>query len=301
MDQPSPAQWPSGVSPHALEVFRAVCQAGSQERVARDTRVSPSAVSRQMHDLERALQLRLFDRVGRRLRLTQAGEEVLRCAEELLQAAGALGTYAQGLRGGRSGRLRVAGSITVGSYWLPERLGAFLADRPDVRLELDQGPTFDLYEGLRRGRFDLVVAPGRDLPADLERTVLGRASVVLVAAPGLRPSGRARAAWLAEQPYICAPSGTRGRAMFDAMLVDHGVRTRTVVAEVGHPEGVKALARAGRGLAMAFTWSVQHEIARGDLVTVAAHPSWEVPIQAFTRARQERPRLLRELIEELGG
>src|SRR5436189_3699620 len=96
-----------------LQTFIGIAEAGSIARASGRLNVSQPAASRQILTLEAELGVRLFDRIGRRLRLTSEGEDLLRQSRRLLMEADALNARARALKGGQSGILRVGATPMV--------------------------------------------------------------------------------------------------------------------------------------------------------------------------------------------
>src|SRR5512145_668909 len=92
---------------HHLRTFVAIADAGGVGRAAAVLNLSQPALSRQIRGLEQALGVRLFDRIGRRIRLTSEGEDLLQRSRRLLADATSLGERARALKGGETGVLRV--------------------------------------------------------------------------------------------------------------------------------------------------------------------------------------------------
>src|SRR5262249_51830476 len=102
-----------------LAIFHAVAEAGSMTRGAELLAISQPAVSKQVQELENALGVHLFDRIGRRVRLSQAGEILADYARRLFALANEAESAIADVRGVRRGRLLVGASTTIGTYLLP--------------------------------------------------------------------------------------------------------------------------------------------------------------------------------------
>jgi DNA-binding transcriptional LysR family regulator len=117
-----------------LAIFHAVAQAGSMTRGAERLDVSQPAVSKQVRELERALDVSLFDRVGRRVRLSQAGETLADYARRLFALARAAEEAMADVRAVGRGRLVIGASSTIGTYLLPGVVAEFWRRHPRVEL-----------------------------------------------------------------------------------------------------------------------------------------------------------------------
>ena len=115
-----------------VQTFVGIVEAGSIARASGRLNVSQPAASRQILALESQLGVRLFDRIGRRLRLTSEGEDLLRQSRRLLLEADVLNARARALKGGQSGILRVGATPMVIEHTLPRFLQRYRARHPGV-------------------------------------------------------------------------------------------------------------------------------------------------------------------------
>ena len=121
-----------------LRTFVAVAELGTVSRAALHLRISQSALSRQISDLEQEFRVRLFDRVGRRLVLTAIGEELLGDCRSVLGQVGSLGERVELLRGGDRGVLKVAASPQMIESVLSTFLPRYAARFPNVQVKLTE-------------------------------------------------------------------------------------------------------------------------------------------------------------------
>ncbi|MDQ3986138.1 MAG: LysR family transcriptional regulator [Actinomycetota bacterium] len=140
-----------------LEVLKAVVDAGSITRAAASLGYTPSALSQSLTALEREVRTKLFEKVGRGIRPTQAALLLAEHAQEVIvrlqQAEAAL----DALRSGRAGRLRVAAFATAGATLVPRALAHFKDQYPGVELDLMMAETDEALTALRSGSIDLAV------------------------------------------------------------------------------------------------------------------------------------------------
>jgi DNA-binding transcriptional LysR family regulator len=117
-----------------LAVFHAVAQTGSMTLGTERLDISQPAVSKQVRELERALGVHLFDRVGRRVRLSRAGEVLVDYARRLFALAHEAEEAMTDVRAAGRGRLAIGASTTIGAYLLPGVLAEFWRRHPRVEL-----------------------------------------------------------------------------------------------------------------------------------------------------------------------
>src|SRR5690606_41234705 len=126
------------VTVRQLRVFAAVAQQNSFTRAARELHVTQPAVSQQLKLLEAEVGRPLFEYVGRNLFLTAAGEELLRCADQVNEALRSASEALAAMRGLKRGILKL-GAVSTAKYFTPSMLSAFTAEYPQVNIKFTVG------------------------------------------------------------------------------------------------------------------------------------------------------------------
>src|SRR5262245_6027201 len=140
-----------------VQTFVRIAEAGSIARAGARLTVSQPAASRQILALEAELQVRLFDRIGRRLRLTAEGEDLLRQSRRLLVEADALNARARALNGGETGILRVGATSMVIENTLSVFLRHYQRRHPGVEVDFVEDGGLRLLSRLEQGDFHLAL------------------------------------------------------------------------------------------------------------------------------------------------
>ena len=252
-----------------LQIFRAVAETGSTVAAADRVALSQSATSVALAELERALDARLFDRIGRRLLLNDRGRALLPAAVALLDDARDI----EAAFGG-AGRpdLRLAASTTIGNYVLPGLLAGFRAQWPEARLGLRVGNTLEVVNAVTAFEVDLGFIEG-PCHADAVTVIPWRQDeLVVIAAPshplarsaaqGRLPLRRLREVrWLLREPG----SGTR-EAVEQALLphLDHLPADMTL----GSSEAIKNAVAEGLGVSCLSRSVVRDLLDLGRLVVL---------------------------------
>jgi DNA-binding transcriptional LysR family regulator len=263
MDEQRPA-----VSVEALHTFLAVARHGHVTRAAAAIHVSQGAVSQQVRRLEAVLGVDLLERVGRGVRLTEAGRAVAAAAGTAVSAIRAVEETAAAFRGLEAGSVEVAASNTVGIHRAPAWIAGFLAERPAVAVRLRLANTADALASLLAGEVDLALVEGAVPGAGVEVLALERDELVLVVAAGhplagLRRVGRRD---LARHRYIAREGGSGTEAL--ARRVVGAAYREGPVLELGHLEAVRAGVAAGLGYAVLPRTVVAAEVAAGRVVVL---------------------------------
>ncbi|CUH83198.1 LysR family transcriptional regulator [Thalassovita mediterranea] len=287
-----------------IRIFLAVAERGHVTRAAEALNMTQSAVSAAIATLEATYDVRLFDRVGRGIALTQAGHDFTPQARALLQEAAmtkqALADLSQEIRG----RLRIQASQTVASYWLPPRLMRLHSLHPGVQIDLAVGNTAQAAEAVSAGTADLGFVEGALPDSDLHRRVVARDELVLVMA---RDHPMARAARFEAQDYvqmqwILRESGSGTRSETELHLAEMGLSAANldVALELPSNEAVLAAVAAGPQVTMLSARAVGAAKGRGlamRRVTWAPHPARVFAV--LTHPKRYQSRAVRALLDLL--
>jgi DNA-binding transcriptional LysR family regulator len=255
-----------------LQIFRGVADAGSTAAAAADLALTQSAASAAVIELERLLEVRLFDRVGKRLQLNENGRAVLPQALALLDGAGALERWARD-RDSQIGVLRLGASTTIGNYLLPGILADFqrtlgLPAQGALQVQVviantaaitSQVAAFQLDLGLIEGPChepELTVQPW--LEDELLVVAAAQDPLAQRAPPITLPMLR-RATWLLRE------SGSGTRETIDQLLTPHLHQLRAGI-EFGNSEAIKRAAASGLGISCLSRYVVEDFLASGLLV-----------------------------------
>jgi LysR family transcriptional regulator, hydrogen peroxide-inducible genes activator len=142
---------------HQLRYFCAVASTGSFTRAARQEHLAQPSLSQQIRKLEDELGTKLFDRLGRTVRLTQMGEALRPRAEEILRQIETTKLELREMAGTEQGKLAIGAIPTIAPYLLPERLGSFSRKFPSVEISIIEELTDDLVNRLHQGTIDLAI------------------------------------------------------------------------------------------------------------------------------------------------
>jgi DNA-binding transcriptional LysR family regulator len=245
-----------------LEIFLAVASAKSFTRAAETLHVSQSTLSQHVLELERELGVRLFDRLGRAVTLTEGGrlleEHATRIATTVASARRALDE----LKGLARGSLVVGASTTPGIYVLPGIIATFRRRYPGIGISLQIGNSQVIEERVRADTVDLGVVGGHVLGARERCVAAGLLDELLLIVPPRHPWAGRREILpreLADVPLLMREQGSATRLVTERTLRQAGVRF-TVAMQLDHVEAIKQAVMAGLGLAFVSTYAVRGEI-----------------------------------------
>lgn len=189
---------------HQLRYFVAVAETGSFTRAAQRCLIAQPSLSQQIQKLERFLRKPLFDRLGKRTKLTEAGEELLVRARRILTEVDATSReMCEDIAPGH-GRLSLGAIPTIGPYWLPPILMRFMRSFPGVQIHLREDVTASLLGALHEGEIDLAFVALPIVDLQLESRVFRRERL-LASLPRRHRLGRQKTIALADledEPFI---------------------------------------------------------------------------------------------------
>lgn len=232
-----------------LRVFVEVARHLSFVRAAEALHLTPPAVTMQVKELEASIELPLFDREGRKVSLTTAGEYFLVYAKRMLATLKDAGDAMARFRKLESGVLTV-GMVGTAKYFVPRLLTRFREEHPGVELRLQVGANREeLVALLQHGELDLAIMgrPPKEMATRAEP--FAKHPHVFVAPPGhpILTIGHPPVGALARYPLIARESASGTRALMDRFFQDHRVEPR-IAMEMPSNETIKQAVMAGMGL-----------------------------------------------------
>ena len=280
-----------------LRYFWAVAHAGNLTRAAEQMNLSQSALSVQIQKLEHQMGHALFDRVGRRLVLTEAGQIALDYADTVFKAGEELMSTLRGQPAASRQVLRVGALTTLSRNFQLEFLRP-LVGRSDVELIVRSGPIRDLLAQLEAHAVDVVLANSaapRDARSSLRNHLLNEQPVSLVGHP--RP-GQRKFRFpddLRTEPILLPSLDSDIRLAFDRVMEWAGIRP-TILAEVDDMAMLRLLARETGALALVPPVVVRDELAAGTLVERCTIPQLSERFYAITAQRRFPHPLLKSFL-----
>jgi LysR family transcriptional regulator, nitrogen assimilation regulatory protein len=234
-----------------LRTFVAVAQLGTVSRAALGLRISQSALSRQIIDLEQEFGFKLFDRVGRRLMLTALGEQLLGDCQDVLSHVGSLGERVDLLRRGDRGVLRVAAPPHTIESVLSRFLPRYAERFPHVHVKLSEALGGEQTALLERGEVHIGIRHKQGADHRFESLALPPDEVLAASAPSLQlgHAGMIDIGRLASHPLLLLESGYSIRRVFNAACRLADVEPN-ILLESRAPHTLLALAEAGQGVAI---------------------------------------------------
>lgn len=254
---------------NGLRAFVAVSRLGSFSEAAQQLHITQPAVSKRIAGLEEHLDKPLFDRNGRVIRLTEAGEILLSAAEQIVRSVDVAGDQIRSLGSDVTGRLSIATSHHIGIHRLPNVLRQFTTRYPDVELDLRFTDSELAAEDVLRGRIELAVATLPIVaPSALEVTPIWNDRLVVVCNKQhalintVSKHQKPGAEELAAFPAVLPSRTTITRQIVTEFLQQSGEQVQ-VALETNYLETIRVMVEVGLG------WSVLPEtMISGDVMAI---------------------------------
>jgi DNA-binding transcriptional LysR family regulator len=258
-----------------LLAFSALARRGSFTLAAKDMFLTQSAVSHAIKALEDDVGCRLLDRVGRRVLLTQAGEQFLRHSEKILREMEAARAGLETLSKWGHGRLRVGASTTACQYILPTVLREFRQSYPKCVIRIEPGDHAQQLELLRGGHIDVALLLELPPPSLSEFTFvpLFQDELQFVVAP-LHPwakAGRVPRESIEAETLILYNKTSQTFRLVNEYFREEKIALSNVI-ELGSMEAIKELVKIGIGAGVLAPWIARAELENGSLVALPLGP-----------------------------
>jgi DNA-binding transcriptional LysR family regulator len=269
--------------------FLAVAEHEHVSRAAASLHLTQGAVTQQVHNFERAVGVRLLERDGRGVRLTDAGRGLAISCRAALRSFEVVEDSARALKMLEAGSLHLGASPTCATHYLPPRLATFNQRFPSVTLSVTVEPSREIADQVKAGALDCGLIEGEPLP-DLVSFVLANDELVLVVhkAHPLASLKRITGAQLSKHRYLGRGREWSAESTVRAMIGD--AYDQSEVLNLGHPEYVRAATLAGLGYAALPLLAIRDDLASGVLVRLPV-PTVQRPIRAIRRSAQGGPTL----------
>jgi DNA-binding transcriptional LysR family regulator len=255
-----------------LRIFIEVAERGHVTRAAEALGMSQSATSAAVATLEANYQVRLFDRIGRGIRLTETGRIFLREARAVIDRASMARSVLQDLAGFPAGPVAIAASQTIATYWLPRRLAAFHAANPRVRLDVVIRNTHEVESAVVEGEVNIGLVEGPTQHSELVRQRIDHDQIVLVVGseqPPLPVNARGRLD-LRAIPWVIREAGSGTRRALEDLAIREGlsIDDLNILLVLPSNEAVREAVEAGTGATVISRHVVASAIAADKLIEI---------------------------------
>jgi DNA-binding transcriptional LysR family regulator len=252
-----------------LQVFLSVARHLNYTRAAEEVNLSQPSVSVRMRQLERDLGSKLFEQLGKKIALTEAGKLLVPYAGKVISAMDDARNAMDELQGLERGSLRVGASTTPGMYLIPKTIAHFKRCYPKIDVHLTVKDTRQIEEGVIQNEFDFGFVGGHLTGDEVNVVSWINDELVLIVPLGHRLAGRRliKPHDLSREQFVFREQGSASRAVVAAHLRKAQIEAEAVM-EMANPESVKKAVQNGLGIAFISAFAVESELKAKTLLTV---------------------------------
>lgn len=272
----------AGMTLDQLRIFLAVVEHLHFTHAAEALYITQPAVSAAIQNLEEEYGVKLFHRIGRRIEIADAGKMLQLEAQKILDSVSMTERGLRELNNLQRGELKLGTSLTIGNYWLPDKISSFKRQYPGIFVNCTLSNAEEICEGTATGIFDLGLVTGEVKPSlknCLEQEVVGSDRLQIVVGKSHPWFDRTEipASELPTTDWVMRESGSGAQQMFEQSLQKWGIDPSqlNVILVLNSSEMVKAVVESGVGAAAIPELMVTKEIQLSTLRSIQVIDSTE--------------------------
>ncbi|MBI3881755.1 MAG: LysR family transcriptional regulator [Verrucomicrobia bacterium] len=252
-----------------IRAFVTLARTGSFTQTARELHLTQSAISHSMKSLEGDVGCRLLDRLGKKVVLTQAGEQLLQHAQKILVEMDEARSALAKLGKWGKGRLRIGASTTACQHILPPVLREFKESFPDHAIAIEPADTEGAVSALLQHRIDLalMLEPEREPQLEFHPLFTDELQFLVGAMHPWAEAGRVTRDDIPKQSYILYSKNSVTFRLVEQYFRREEMILNTVI-ELGSMEATKELVKLGLGVSVLAPWVARRELAEGSIVAL---------------------------------
>lgn len=248
-----------------FKIFVTVCDAMNMTMAAESLYMSQSAVSQAIAELEKYYDIRLFERLSRKLYLTQAGEKLLGYARHMIRTNADIEKDMKSMH--ETGLIRIGASVTVGATLLPELVSAFRLTNPSTNVEVFEDNTEQIQKRLLTDKTDIGLVEGEITSPDILSTPFMDDELVLICGKHHRFAGLSviNPHELEKENFIVREYGSGTRKKFEDVMKAQKLSWE-VTWTCNNVDTIKAAVIAGLGVSVISKRAVEKEVESSELM-----------------------------------
>jgi DNA-binding transcriptional LysR family regulator len=248
---------------HQLEIFRKVAEVKSVTKASEQLFLSQPAVSIQLKNFQDQFNLPLFEVVGRKLYITEFGEEISETAFNILEQVAAINYKSAVFEGQLAGKLKIS-IVSTAKYVLPYFLADFIKENEMVDLTMDVTNKMSVIRSLENNECDFAMVSTIPKKLNIDRIELMKNTLLFIANKEYKVSKKSGLEELNKSLFIFREQGSATRLAMERYLIKHKI-TVLKKMELTSNEAVKQAVIAGLGISIMPIIGVQNELQKGDL------------------------------------
>lgn len=251
-----------------LKIFVAVCNYNSVTAAAKRLYLAQPSVSLAIRELEEYYSVKLFDRISRKMHLTEQGKQLFNYANHIVSLFDEMEKEIKDWNS--AGTLRIGSSITIGNYLLPELVKIFKRQYPNIQIQVTIENSSEIEQRIISNSLDFALIEGaiHNNPIVYETFMVEQLVLICSKDHPLCSFNEIEIGILKDYDFILREKGSGGRELFDSTMLLHGMEIKPVWESVSNEAIIKAVS-AGLGLSVLPYLLVEKELKLGNLKQIS--------------------------------
>jgi DNA-binding transcriptional LysR family regulator len=249
-----------------LKVFQSVARNLSFTKASNELFISQPAITKHIKELESEFEVKLFDRVGNKIALTEAGNILLTYSEQISALHNELKFTLSRLNGKAEGSLRVGASTTIAQYIIPPLLAKFHDRFPGVSLSLTNGNTDFVEHQLLKNEIDIGIVEGKPTNSDLRySSFINDELLIFTSAQNSAIPQTISVDEFTKLPLVLRERGSGTLEIIGNKLQEQKIRQQqlNVLMYLGSTEAIKSFVKTGEGAGIVSRFAIEQELGSG--------------------------------------
>ena len=258
-----------------VETFLDVCKTMNYTKTAQNLNMTQPAVSQHIRSLENFYKVKIFQYKNKKLELTRQGRYLKKYLETIFHDVKYLQESVQNIK--KRTRVKMGATLSIGEFYLPERLSAFVGKNPEIDISVTIADTRELFFRLDNGEVDFILCEGYFDKNEYEYKLIKKEDMCIVCAAEYDSSNIKDLNDLFEYPLLCRENGSGTREIFENYLheYNYSFENFTRISEFTSPHLMKRLLLDGRGISVLYRTVVEEEL-RQETLKIIEIPEFQV-------------------------
>jgi DNA-binding transcriptional LysR family regulator len=247
-----------------LKVFQSVAQNLSFTKASNELFVTQPAITKHIKELESEFEVKLFDRIGNKIFLTEAGSILLSYADHIVSLHNEAKFEISQLKGNLEGNIRLGASTTIAQYVIPSALAKFNERFPEIKLSLINGNTERIEQRLLKNEIDIGIVEGKPTNSDIRySTFLNDELLVFAAAQNIIIPKTVSNEEFIKLPLVLRERGSGTLEIIEKGLQQYKISPKhlNVLMFLGSTEAIKSFVKTGNGVGIVSRFALEQELS----------------------------------------
>jgi DNA-binding transcriptional LysR family regulator len=249
-----------------LEIFYCVAEKLNMTTVSKEMHISQPAISQMIKEMEEELEVRLFNRLGKRLYLTDEGELFKTYSRRMLNLYQEFEEVLEEKKDFKKGKLKLGASSTIGIYVMPKLIQEFIKEFPEIDISLKIGNTEDIANMILKNDIDFAFVEAEVDMNEIKSEEIWKDELILITNPKHRWGDLCEIdeSELKNEKFILREEGSGTRKVFEAAMKNNHIKYRESFT-LGNTEAIKEIIMTGLGISCLSRLTVKKELDEGKL------------------------------------